>query len=286
VRAEPRAGDPPIRPAASCIAKALAGAVRLQAVRPFDESAYLGRVEGVNGLLDHEAFERLLSVAPEVKLVEHGGNGAYEERRVSGATALERTGEASVCIVGATRLLPEMAQLALDSTAALHSNVPVSGNLYSSPPGRGFPPHFDNKAALVLQLAGTKRWRFAARAAIRLPPRSSAALGLEPEEAEWREAMTVDLGPGDALYLPPGAWHGTRALERSLSITLSYQPLCGRHVLLTAIQAALEDVSPLAEPVPRGEQTEALESLLECARRRIASIRTGDLLAALRALRR
>ncbi|ELS57320.1 hypothetical protein STVIR_1761 [Streptomyces viridochromogenes Tue57] len=106
---------------------------------------------------------------------------------------------------------------------------------FVSPVGSGLPLHFDDKDVVVVQVSGVKRWRLADNTGLRHPTANYAAgsryvsrelagyyrpgsPGAEPP----RHLDTVDLRPGDALFLPRGHWHGTEAHEQAPSVSLSF----------------------------------------------------------------
>jgi bifunctional lysine-specific demethylase and histidyl-hydroxylase NO66 len=80
---------------------------------------------------------------------------------------------------------------------------PIQVNAYITPPGsQGFGPHEDSHDVLVLQAFGRKHWEVweggqRMASSDRTPPPS----------------LSVDLGPGDCLYLPEGTAHAARAQE-------------------------------------------------------------------------
>lgn len=93
--------------------------------------------------------------------------------------------------------------------------------LWMGPEGTVTPPHFDPHNSVLLQVHGRKR--------IRLAPRLRAALhGLVEgyyllgtlDDAFGPRVRTVEIGPGEALFVPAGWFHEVTAL--SPSITLSF----------------------------------------------------------------
>jgi hypothetical protein len=95
----------------------------------------------------------------------------------------------------------------------------VHANLYLTPKGaQGFDPHHDGHEVFVLQLEGSKHWRFYGKARdLPLPdedgPVPRDGLGLPTQE------MTVQ--PGDLLYMPRGHVHEAFTSDRlSMHLTL------------------------------------------------------------------
>lgn len=114
---------------------------------------------------------------------------------------------------------------------------PPFAKLYVSPPGAGFAMHMDAHHVFVIQLRGRKRWRVSEPAviaplvggklddgrAVHTWPRDGEPIVDEAGEpiAAPHELHTVELAPGDLLYVPPGAWHATEAIEDTMAISLS-----------------------------------------------------------------
>jgi ribosomal protein L16 Arg81 hydroxylase len=96
---------------------------------------------------------------------------------------------------------------------SIHSNVYVT-------PGQaaGFPPHYDTHDVLVLQVAGSKRWRID-EPQIRLPHDSQT---FKPQGfIPGPRLMEIELRAGDLLYLPRGYVHSTVTSEsHSAHITI------------------------------------------------------------------
>jgi hypothetical protein len=96
---------------------------------------------------------------------------------------------------------------------------PVHTNLYLTPPGaQGFSVHYDTHEVFVLQIEGTKHWRFYG---------SARELPLEEERATLNRdqlgasTQEVFLQPGDMLYMPRGHAHEAFTSDRtSLHLTV------------------------------------------------------------------
>jgi ribosomal protein L16 Arg81 hydroxylase len=104
------------------------------------------------------------------------------------------------------------------------------------PPGLGFRTHFDCQPSFILQIEGTKRWRFSARPALAWPPLNVADAGRAAELTDRYPFLNVAypldergfveqlLSPGDVLFLPAGSWHQTESSGLSLSLTMTCIP--------------------------------------------------------------
>jgi hypothetical protein len=140
----------------------------------------------------------------------------------------------TICATNLHVAVPELVALARDTRRTLALAGAVGVNAYLSPAGRGFGLHFDPQSVFILQLEGEKHWTFATHPAARFPTvgmdahppsrrelfreRFPAIALAEPDACAWQHCV---LRPGDALYLPPGAWHQGRAGDYSLALTLT-----------------------------------------------------------------
>ena len=118
---------------------------------------------------------------------------------------------------------------------------PVQANAYYTPSAaQGFSVHHDTHDVLVLQVAGTKRWRYF-EPVHELPlkkQRWSAELGDPGEPVE----ETV-LEPGDTMYLPRGWQHDAETSDAdSLHLTIGIHPLTRMDALRAALNSCADDV--------------------------------------------
>lgn len=92
-------------------------------------------------------------------------------------------------------------------------------NIYLTPPSsQGFKPHWDSHDVFVMQVEGSKRWRFYEGSADRPFPGQH----FDPEEhLPGPVEAEVTVTAGDTLYIPRGIMHAAKSLdETSLHITL------------------------------------------------------------------
>lgn len=140
-------------------------------------------------------------------------------------------------------------------------NTDVSVNLYLTPPNsQGFAPHIDLHDALVLQVAGSKRWRIGEPtqdlpvertvkahrqlferpfpfAPIREATGDGAAGGAAPKPQGEREIL---LQAGDVLYIPRGVPHSAAAQsEPSMHLTVGFTGLTWHELLVHAVTRRL-----------------------------------------------
>ena len=101
--------------------------------------------------------------------------------------------------------------------------------LWIGPAGTVTPLHHDTCNILFVQLYGTKRFLLMSPMETRLLDEArSMYAGVDPESPEWETRCpdvahkTVDLKPGEALFLPVGWWHHVRALDVSVSLACTH----------------------------------------------------------------
>lgn len=113
-------------------------------------------------------------------------------------------------------------------------------NLYLSPPGnQGFRSHYDTHEVFILQVQGSKTFRFY-ESDIALPFPDDR---YDPEQNRHTEIThEVLLNAGDTLYIPRGLVHDAvaQSAEPSLHVTLGVFPVVVRDVLQSAIHIAAE----------------------------------------------
>jgi ribosomal protein L16 Arg81 hydroxylase len=154
------------------------------------------------------------------------------------------------------RVLPFLEQLGAQFRLA---GGPCFAKLYTSNNDRGFALHLDAFHVFVLQLEGQKRWTFSPTPAV---PSAHCGgfinaqgipLWAHPQQGERmlshpgrrvappieRELCTEVLSPGDMLYLPPGTWHKTQALEHSVALSISPPRLTIAQLMLRTLEEQL-----------------------------------------------
>jgi ribosomal protein L16 Arg81 hydroxylase len=174
-------------------------------------------------------------------------------RRESFVRSNKRTGERARDIVDADRvsaLFANGCSLVLDGVQD-HSDTMASlirglettmrhrigANVYTTPrQSQGFTAHYDTHDTVIMQIAGSKRWRIYG-APTELPLES------QPHDKKKHAAgdvvMEIEIRPGDLLYLPRGVMHEARAGEDfSLHVTLGLYPALWSDVLREALDAA------------------------------------------------
>lgn len=126
-------------------------------------------------------------------------------------------------------------------------NSPVQANLYITPQRSvGFNPHWDTHDVFVLQISGTKTWKLYGFEK-ELPTKSQAFVskGYSKEPLQ-----TLQLSPGDFLYVPRGYVHDAMADDGiSAHITIGVLSYTWAR-LFNEVFPQLEELKPFREAVP------------------------------------
>jgi hypothetical protein len=196
-----------------------------------------GKFARVYDIATWESFEGVGGL----KAVTTDGNGVQVEMPIIAdqAGTLFMAGM-TICadVSNAPRIAPFLGEFRRE--LALPGGAPFA-KLYASNDGRGFAVHADKHHVFVLQISGTKQWRFSRTPALPSPTEglflgSSGQphwTGLDPNQNALRDDGTpvpppdvaafdtALLEPGHCLYLPPGTWHVARAIGHSIAVSIS-----------------------------------------------------------------
>lgn len=162
----------------------------------------------------------------------------------AGTQVLQR--EESLNLIQAERWFPALGSFAtwLGRRFGARANM----QLFWSPAGSGLRPHSDIHDSFVIQIEGRKHWRVTDVDPERPPPEGNAAAVLPPDAEEF------ELGPGDVLYKPSHAPHGTTTTEGpALSLTASIVTRTAHDVLLDLLRRRLAEEPSLRERLPLGD---------------------------------
>ena len=175
---------------------------------------------------------------------------------------------------------------AMKATLGLAHEIGFAG--YLSPRQQGIPLHCDRHDVFILQIEGTKQWRYARGPSVAFPltatqPGNPASMtrfvAMHAREAAAipapRDLVRAVLRPGDLLYLPGGTFHATLAAQHSLSLTLGCTPRPVFAMVSQAIQRAFQhdlDWRRNLPPVAPGDarSTRAVERLLRARLRELS----------------
>lgn len=97
---------------------------------------------------------------------------------------------------------------------------PVGTVVFWSHAGAEAPIHYDEVDVIVIQLTGKKRW-FIADEKSALPNRWKALGEQQPSAASYQ---TVDVAPGDFIYLPRGTVHTVQSTTESIHLSIGFRP--------------------------------------------------------------
>ena len=132
-------------------------------------------------------------------------------------------------------LSPALDQLARALELMLHA--PVTASAFWSRGGMRAPVHYDDHDLIVVQLRGDKRW-YVSEKPSELP---NTWTSTPVESLELGPHASLDLHPGDRLYLPRGTLHSVDSDTESLHLSIGFTPLTVREALLAALDQ-LSDV--------------------------------------------
>jgi len=209
-------------------------------------------------LLSLTDVENLLSTHqlafPEIQLTQSGkaisvrDYADADNRIVPHRFVQQHLDGATIVISQANRLFPGLANLCRHVHNGLQMHCQT--NVYLSPAGnQGFNAHYDTHDVFILQVSGAKSFNFYG-SAIDLPFVHEPYDPALNKSKEIRE--TIDLVPGDSLYIPRGVVHDAVAQDgASLHITLGVFAVVLRDLLTEAIQVAAEDDSALRASIAR-----------------------------------
>jgi bifunctional lysine-specific demethylase and histidyl-hydroxylase MINA len=132
-------------------------------------------------------------------------------------------------------LSPALDELARALEFMLHA--PVTASAFWSRGGMRAPVHYDDHDLIVVQLRGDKRW-YVSEKPSELPNTWTA---IPVESLELGPHASIDMHPGDRLYLPRGTLHSVDSDAESLHLSIGFTPLTVRQ----AVIAALDQLSDL-----------------------------------------
>ena len=126
-------------------------------------------------------------------------------------------------------LSPPLDRLARALEVLLHQ--PVTSSAFWSRGGMRAPVHYDDHDLLVVQLRGTKRWYVSSRPS----ELHNTWKGIPSSAPELGPHQTLDVQPGDLLYLPRGTYHSVDSDGGSLHLSIGFTPLTLREALIAAL---------------------------------------------------
>jgi bifunctional lysine-specific demethylase and histidyl-hydroxylase MINA len=131
-------------------------------------------------------------------------------------------------------LSPAVDKMARALEMLLHQPVTVSA--FWSRGGMRAPVHYDDHDLVVIQLRGPKRWYISNKPSELTNPWRGIPSGTDTLDSH----ATIDVSPGDMLYLPRGTRHSVDSGEESLHLAVGFTPLTVREALIAAIDRLSE----------------------------------------------
>ena len=144
--------------------------------------------------------------------------------------------------LGYTVRFPDVTDLSAplsDFTRALEKQIgnPVGVVVFWSAPTNAAPVHYDEVDVIVIQLVGTKQW-YISNTPTNLPNKwKNTAEGAPP----FSDYQTIDVGPGDFIYLPRGTAHTVKSTSESIHLSIGFVPVTVRE----GINAVLDHLSDI-----------------------------------------
>lgn len=129
--------------------------------------------------------------------------------------------------------------------------------VFWSGPGARAPVHDDEYDVIALQLHGRKKW-FLSNALPSLPNPWKAGKRVP----ELGQHSTIEVEPGDLLYIPRGTVHTVESMTESIHLSIGFTPVTVRDAIAAALdhcsdgeRSLREGVTERAESVAAGEET-------------------------------
>lgn len=195
-------------------------------------------LEALDAFIDSADLRQgMLELAKQPDRIDASTYTSADGRIIASAVAEEYLDGATIILPHLHESMGELGQFcrALEGVFSCH----IQTNIYLTPSGnQGFPIHYDNHDVFVLQISGSKAWRFYG-VPVATPYRGERfEMGLH-EPGEVTESFT--LNPGDCVYVPRGVMHDAPNVgeEPSLHITVGL-------ITKTWADLILESVSELA----------------------------------------
>jgi hypothetical protein len=204
-------------------ANATAGRTSLLGADP--ESVLLGAFQLAPQLI----FESASPSGPAPELQGVAGAADFQQR----ITQLHERGY-SVRFPELRALSPQLDRLARALEILLHQ--PVTAAASWSRGAKRAAVRYEDHDLLIVQLRGTRRWEVASRPSELSNTWKRIVPDLGPHQ-------TLDLKPGDLLYLPRGSCHSVDADNGSLHLAIGFTPLTVRAAVIAALDH-LSDLDP------------------------------------------
>lgn len=184
------------------------------------------------------------------------------------AFALFNSG-ATFVIQGGQRYFNNLSYCSLELSQKFNS--PVQANLYITPnKSQGFNPHWDTHDVFVLQISGTKTWHLYGFEK-ELPTKNQSFVS---KDYKKEPIQTIQLSPGDFLYLPRGYVHDAMADDGiSSHITIGVLSFTWARYF-SEIFPQLEEFKEFREAVPfwKGDLSGLIQEKTESLRQKLSEL--------------
>ena len=187
------------------------------------------------------------------------------------------TNDFTVRIPDAVDLSPELRRL----TRALEIIVEnsVGAVVFWSAAGARAPVHHDDIDVIAIQLSGKKRW-FMSNHTSTLPNQWKGIGEPPPELGPHR---TIDVEPGDLIYMPRGTAHTVESTTESIHVSIGFVPVTVRDALIAAIDHLSDldkpirtGITPRADDLAGGDREEIVLQRLRDAMRKFSDSTQSD----------
>ncbi|MCH5599347.1 cupin domain-containing protein [Niabella ginsengisoli] len=150
-------------------------------------------------------------------------------------------------------------------------NAPVQANLYITPnKSQGFNPHWDTHDVFVLQISGTKTWHLYGFEK-ELPTKNQTFVS---KDYNKEPVQTIQLSPGDFLYVPRGYVHDAMADDGiSSHITIGILSFTWARYF-NEIFPQLEEFKTFREAVPfwKGDISDLIKEKTEVLKQKLSEL--------------
>ena len=243
----------------------IAGTAKKLGPLQFDRSVFMDLVKSIGGDAGHPALQATIRDAQ--------GHFFKQNPKPADVDALYDAGHSIIL-----RRLEEHSEALARLRASLKLNMNAVGNVrcdaYMTSGGGGLGIHFDEHHVFIIQLEGTKRWKFSTRPGVEAPVSPVSAARDEfisgyqtdnpwaqvrlPQDSGMQE---VTLTPGDVLFMPPGTWHDGVADDYSLSVTTYVELRNPAEILLERLSKKIINQPDWRRhvPLPQPDEFNSLE---------------------------
>ncbi len=123
--------------------------------------------------------------------------------------------------------------------------VPVGAEVFWSRGDARAPAHHDDFDLIVVQIRGTKRWYISTDRS-ELP---NVWRGIPEGEETIERYATIDIAPGNLIYLPRGTKHRVDATSDAIHVSIGFTPVTLREALIACVDKLSDIERPLRETV-------------------------------------